>query len=80
MLYNIVVLPFEAYKNADAIFLANWRLLFTKKRLLQWTPYAAQKSGGKKTIADAYRYMWQAVLLVIIMAALIIVFVLRLFL
>lgn len=74
VLYNIVVLPFEAYKNADAIFLANWRLLFSRKRLLQWTPYAAQKAGGKKTVADAYSYMWQAILLVIAIAVLIMIF------
>ncbi|WP_460686744.1 GH36-type glycosyl hydrolase domain-containing protein [Niabella aquatica] len=74
VLYNITVLPFEALKNADAIFLANWRMLFSKRNLLQWTPYAAQRSRGKKTVADAYRYMWQAVVVVLILAALIIIF------
>ncbi|HMR83050.1 MAG TPA: glucoamylase family protein, partial [Niabella sp.] len=72
--YNIAVLPFEALKNADAIFLANWRLLFSKRKLLQWTPYAAQRSGGKKTVAGAYAYMWQAIALVLILTALIIMY------
>src|SRR5690606_6606197 len=30
-LFNIACLPFEAYKNTNAIFLANWRMLFTKR-------------------------------------------------
>lgn len=74
IIYNIAVLPFEAYKNADAIFLANWRLLFSRKRLLQWTPYAAQKAGGKKSIGAAYGFMWQAVLLTLMIAAAVIIF------
>lgn len=72
--YNITVLPFEALKNANAIFLANWRLLFSKRNLLQWTPYAAQRAGGKKTVAGAYAYMWQSITLVLILAALIIIY------
>lgn len=72
VLYKIVVLPFEAIKNLDAIFLANWRLLFSKRRLLQWMPYGAQKSVNQKTIAGAYAFMWQPVVIALVLAVLIV--------
>ncbi|MFT4094137.1 MAG: glucoamylase family protein [Niabella sp.] len=74
ILFNIACLPFEAYKNAHAIFLANWRMIFSKRKLLQWTPYAAQRSKGKKTIADAYVYMWTGILITAVLAALVIIY------
>ncbi|WP_346237629.1 GH36-type glycosyl hydrolase domain-containing protein [Niabella insulamsoli] len=74
LFYNIAVLPFEAFKNADAIFLANWRLLISRKRLLQWTPYAAQKGSAQKSVAAAYSYMWLSTLSVIALGICIVMF------
>lgn len=68
---TIICLPFEAYKNTHAIILANWRLLITHKRLLQWTPYAPRYAGNQKTIFDSYLIMFPAVVLVILLSILI---------
>lgn len=74
VLFNIACIPFEAYHNADAIIRANWRILISKRKLLQWTPFAAQRTKSKKTIAEAYAYMWPAVFITIGLTALIILY------
>lgn len=71
VLFSIACLPFEAYKNTDAILRANWRILISKRRLLQWTPYAAQRAHNRKTIGNAYIHMWPAVFITIVVVALI---------
>ncbi|GAB3014384.1 glucoamylase family protein [Niabella terrae] len=73
-LFNIVCLPFEAYSHAHAIFLANWRTLITKKKLLQWTPSAARQSARPKTLAGAYRFMCPAILITVAITILLAVF------
>ncbi|RPJ06415.1 MAG: cyclic beta 1-2 glucan synthetase, partial [Spirochaetaceae bacterium] len=35
--FFFVVLPFEAFFNLDAIFRTAWRMLFTRRKLLEWT-------------------------------------------
>ncbi|MBZ4189157.1 cyclic beta 1-2 glucan synthetase [Niabella sp. 3A5MI-3] len=62
ILFNIICLPFEAVKNLDAIFRANWRMLISHRRLLQWTP-SKQSGSRQKNILQAYAYMWPSVLL-----------------
>jgi len=62
ILFSIVCLPFEAVKNLNAIFLANWRMLISRRRLLQWTP-SNNSNGKQKNLFQAYRYMWPSVIL-----------------
>ncbi|SDE25252.1 GH36-type glycosyl hydrolase domain-containing protein [Niabella drilacis] len=62
ILFGIICLPFEAAKNLDAIFRANWRMLISHRRLLQWTPSGAS-NGKQKNLIQAYRYMWASVVL-----------------
>ncbi|WP_026309544.1 glycoside hydrolase family 94 protein [Niabella aurantiaca] len=62
ILFNIICLPFEAVKNLDAIFRANWRMLVSHRRLLQWMP-SKQSGSQQKSIFYAYLFMWPSVLL-----------------
>ncbi|WP_300597600.1 glucoamylase family protein [Niabella sp.] len=62
ILFSILCLPFEAIQNLDAIFRANWRMLISHHRLLQWTP-SGVSNGKQKNIVQAYRYMWPSVLI-----------------
>lgn len=74
ILFNIAVLPFEAFSNLDAIFRANWRMLVSRRHLLEWTPSSAMRSKKQKNIGDSYAHMWVAPLIALTTAALILYF------
>ena len=59
---DFICLPFEAYNNADAILRTIWRVIVSRKNLLQWNPYS-NNSGGQKTVGALFRIMWFAPLL-----------------
>lgn len=63
--FGIAVLPFEAYRNADAIFRTNWRMIISHKKLLQWTPSANTAPIGH-ALWFAYSSMWMSPLLGVI--------------
>jgi len=63
--FDLAVLPYEAFKNMDAIVRTNWRMIFSHKKLLQWTPYAA--SGIRSdNLQSSYEVMWVTPLLSVI--------------
>jgi hypothetical protein len=45
-IFGLAVLPYEALKYTDAIVRTNWRLIFTRRKLLQWTPSAVTRNRG----------------------------------
>jgi cyclic beta-1,2-glucan glucanotransferase len=63
--FDMAVLPYEAYKNLDAIIRTNWRMIFSKKKLLQWTPSAASRIH-RNDVLSVYTTMWIAPLLSVI--------------
>lgn len=66
--FDLAVLPYEAYKKMDAIVRTNWRMIISRKKLLQWTPSAAARIH-RDTISSSYAIMWIAPLLSIITIA-----------
>ncbi|MDB5273643.1 MAG: glycosyltransferase 36 [Chitinophagaceae bacterium] len=66
--FGIAVLPFEAYRNVDAIGRANWRMMVSHKKLLQWTPSGASVPGVH-ALWYAYSTMWMSPLLGVIFTA-----------
>src|SRR6185312_12208716 len=56
--FSWVVLPFEALVNTDAIFRTNWRMIFSNKRLLQWSSSAVVSGGIRNAIGQVYRVLW----------------------
>ncbi|HVV06561.1 MAG TPA: glucoamylase family protein, partial [Puia sp.] len=56
--FGWVVLPFEALVNMNAIFRTNWRMIFSRKRLLQWSSSAAVSRGIRNAIGPVYGVLW----------------------
>lgn len=56
--FGLSMLPYEAVRYTDAILKTNWRLLFSHKKLLEWTPSAAIIKNHKLSVFSNYRYMW----------------------
>ncbi len=54
--FSLACLPYEAFFSAAAILLTQWRMLVTRRHLLEWTPSSEQNSGT--TIAASIRAMW----------------------
>lgn len=55
---EIVLLPYDAWVNADAIVRTCWRVLFSKRKLLEWNPYGNTLRATPKTLSQTYRTMW----------------------
>lgn len=68
-IFGLAVLPYEAYKNLDAIVRTNWRIIFSHKKLLQWTP-SAVSPVRTKNLQSSYATMWIAPFLAITTASL----------
>ncbi|HTD23989.1 MAG TPA: glucoamylase family protein [Terriglobales bacterium] len=63
-LFAFACLPYEAFFNLDAILRAIWRMLFSRRRLLEWDASSEQKhksrSGLASGLGGSFRTMWPA--------------------
>ncbi len=57
---NLLLLPAQAALMADAIARTLYRLLVSRRNLLEWTTAAQVQAGGPGSIAQAYMRMWAA--------------------
>ncbi len=58
VLLSLVLLPYEAYLNMDAIVATLWRLLVTNRHLLKWqTSIDAEQTAGN-SLLGYYKSMW----------------------
>ncbi|MEC5216833.1 cyclic beta-1,2-glucan synthetase [Actimicrobium sp. GrIS 1.19] len=67
---TLTFLPYEAWFSLDAIGRALWRMLISKRRLLEWNPSSAIVQRGEAELTESYRTMWFAPTLALITAAL----------
>lgn len=58
---TLVFLPYEAYISLDAIARTGWRLLISRKHLLEWRASALLRSGAD--LGSSWRRMWISPLL-----------------
>jgi cyclic beta-1,2-glucan glucanotransferase len=56
--FSIACLPYEAYFSAEAILRTQWRMLVTRKRLLEWMPSSEEDRRDPTTLAASFRSMW----------------------
>ncbi|ASZ13660.1 hypothetical protein KTO58_05875 [Chitinophaga pendula] len=56
-IYEILVLPYEAYLAIDAILRAVWRVYVSKRRLLEWVPSANFKNIGNADLLTTCKNM-----------------------
>ena len=57
-IFSFICLPHEAYYCIDAIFRTNWRMIFSKKHLLEWNPSRTVEKKGRKNLLGYYLSMW----------------------
>jgi hypothetical protein len=56
--FGLAVLPYEAYKNTDAILRTIWRLIISHRKLLEWVPSAATNRFRANSLLSVYAAMW----------------------
>ncbi len=65
-IFGLAVLPYEAYRFTSAILRTHWRLLISKKKLLEWVSFETSARRGQYTIWSTYSSMWIGPLLAIV--------------
>jgi cellobiose phosphorylase len=58
--FTLLCLPYEAFYSTDAILRTSWRMLVTKKRLLEWNPSGDADRNSRADLAESFRTMWIA--------------------
>jgi cyclic beta-1,2-glucan synthetase len=58
--FTILCLPYEAYFSLNAILHTVWRMLITRKHLLEWNPSGDSGRNGRTDLAGSFRTMWIA--------------------
>ncbi|HTB30872.1 MAG TPA: cyclic beta 1-2 glucan synthetase, partial [Bacteroidia bacterium] len=56
--FSLICLPYEAFSNFKAILLTIWRMLATKKKLLEWNPSSNDYVFNDRSLAASYFTMW----------------------
>ncbi|WP_333679353.1 glucoamylase family protein [Dyella sp.] len=65
-LFNLATLPHEAYYTLDAIARTRWRMLVSRRNLLQWRTSRDVAQEGTQSVARTYRMMWINPLLAVV--------------
>ena len=63
---TLACLPYEAYFSLDAIMRTVWRLLVSRKRLLEWNPSGSSDCDERVSLAASLQSMWSAPALAIV--------------
>ncbi|OAI50209.1 cyclic beta 1-2 glucan synthetase [Planctomycetaceae bacterium SCGC AG-212-F19] len=58
LLFTLIVLPYEAYVSFDAIVRTLVRVLWTKKRLLEWKTSSEAERGSRIDLPGFFKTMW----------------------
>ncbi len=59
-LFALISLPYDAFYHIDAILRATWRVLISRRKLLEWNPSSETNRKSRTDIAGSYRQMWIA--------------------
>ncbi|HEY8660253.1 MAG TPA: glucoamylase family protein [Hanamia sp.] len=75
ILFTLICLPYEAWSNGKAIMRTLWRMLISRKKLLEWNPSSHNANTNTKSLRSSYAAMWvEPVLTIVIFAFLAIYF------
>ncbi len=58
--FALACLPYEAFFSLDAMVRTVWRMLVTRKRLLEWSPSGDPDRDRRADLAASWRSMWIA--------------------
>jgi cyclic beta-1,2-glucan synthetase len=67
--FGLAILPYEAFQYVDAILRALWRMMISRRKLLEWTPFATIASTNGTALLSAYRSLAIVPLLALICTA-----------
>ena len=57
-LFTFICFPYEAYSNLKAISKTLWRMLISKKKLLEWNTFASEEVSNPTGLPAYYVTMW----------------------
>ena len=66
--FLLISLPYEAYYSTHALCRTCWRLIITKRRLLEWNSASNGEYKSRFELIEAYRTMWISPALAIVLA------------
>jgi len=72
--FTLMSLPYEAYFNLDAILRTCWRLIISKKRLLEWNSQASNEHHCKSKLLESFRTIWISPIIAILSAVYLLIF------
>ena len=56
--FVLISLPYEAFYSMDALLRTCWRLIISKKRLLEWNSAAMDEHQNRFKLIESFRTMW----------------------
>jgi cyclic beta-1,2-glucan synthetase len=56
--FMLVSLPYEAFYSTDALLRTCWRLIISKKRLLEWNSTVRDKHHSRYKLIESFHTMW----------------------
>ena len=59
-LFTLACLPYEAFFSLDAVLRTQWRMLVSRRQLLQWNPSGESEQDCRTGLVGSYRTMWFA--------------------
>jgi cellobiose phosphorylase len=59
-IFGIAVLPYQAARYTDAVLRTNWRMIVSRRHLLEWTTSANAAKKAPDSVWASYRSMWIA--------------------
>jgi cellobiose phosphorylase len=65
-LFTLICLPYEAFLNIKAITTSLWRMIFTRKKLLEWDPSASAGNEKQAGLMASYVSMYSALILTVV--------------
>ncbi len=72
--FILMSLPYEAFYSLRVILMTCWRLIISKKRLLEWNSTTSGESHARFNLIESFRTMWISPFLAIISAILLKIF------
>ena len=56
--FTLACLPYEAYFSLDAILRTLWRMVVSRRRLLEWSAFSEASRNSVNSLAASWRTMW----------------------
>ncbi|MBV8781489.1 MAG: cyclic beta 1-2 glucan synthetase, partial [Phycisphaerae bacterium] len=73
ILFTLVFLPYDTFTHADAILRTGYRMLYTKRRLLEWTTSSDAHRAAQADLPGFFAAMWIAPILAVVVTAVMVI-------